>query len=240
MSASLCRSKVTDLEEERGDRSGFTGELWRAIEPIYEQILVHPFLTGLTDGTLSREQFQHYAVQDALYLRDFARTLSIAAARAPAVNVLTMFADHVVTTMAAEGSLHDAFFAEFGLTRDQVERTPPAPTTLAYTSYMLRVATLADYAQVLGVALPCYWIYQEIGKVLLAHGSPDPLYRHWIETYGGEEYAAVVEAVLTEVDRVGEGLTPAQKAAVQEVFVAASRYEWMFWEMGWTLEQWPI
>jgi thiaminase/transcriptional activator TenA len=151
-----------------------------------------------------------------------------------------MFAGHVVGTMTAEGSLHDACFAEFGLTRAQVEQTPLAPTTLAYTSYMLRVATLGDYAEVLGVVLPCYWIYQEVGRVLLAKGSPDAMYRCWIETYGGEEYAAVVDAVLTEVDRVGAGLTAAQKRAVQEVFVTASRYEWLFWEMGWRLEQWPI
>lgn len=225
---------------ERGNRTGFTGELWRAIEPIYAQILAHPFLTGLTAGTLPRDRFQHYAVQDALYLRDFARTLSIAGARAPDAAVLTMFAGHVVDTMTAEGGLHDTFFAEFGLTREEVERTPQAPTTLAYTSYLLRVASLGDYAEVLGVALPCYWIYQEVGRVLLAHGSPDPLYRRWIESYGGEEYAAVVEAVLAEVDRVGEGLTAAQRAAVREIFVTTSRYEWMFWDMGWRMEGWPI
>ena len=225
---------------QRGHRPGFTGELWRAIAPIYEQILAHPFLSGLTDGTLPRDRFRHYAVQDALYLRDFARTLSIAAARAPRTDVLTMFAEHVVATMAAEGGLHETIFAELSLTREEVEQTPPAPTTLAYTSYMLRVATLGDYAQVLGTALPCYWIYQEVGQVLLAHGSPDPMYRRWIEIYGGEDYAAIVAAVLAEVDRVAAGLTPSQKAAVQACFVTASRYEWMFWDMGWRLEGWPV
>lgn len=226
--------------EKRGERAGLTGELWRAIAPIYDQILGHPFLAGLIDGTLPRERFQHYAVQDALYLRDFSRTLGLAGVRSPDAAVLTMFAGHVVDTMTAEGALHDTFFTEFGLSRLQVEQTPPAPSTLAYTSYMLRIAALGDYAQVLGVVLPCYWIYQEVGQVLLAQGSPDPLYRRWIETYGGEEYAAVVEAVLTEVDRVGEGLTPAQRAAVRDIFITASRYEWMFWDMGWRLEQWPI
>ena len=57
----------------------FTTELWRSIAPIYTAILRHPFVAGLTDGSLPRESFQFYAVQDALYLRDFARALSIAA-----------------------------------------------------------------------------------------------------------------------------------------------------------------
>ena len=51
----------------------FSAELWQAITPIYAAILDHPFVRGLTDGSLSREAFRFYAVQDALYLRDFAR-----------------------------------------------------------------------------------------------------------------------------------------------------------------------
>lgn len=221
-------------------RSGFSGELWRTIAPIYAAILRHPFLAGLTDGALPRERFRHYVVQDALYLRDFARALTLAGARSPEEDALLMFAEHAVGAMAVERGLHEGFFAAFGLARAEVERTPMAPTTLAYTSYLLRTAYAGDYAQILGAILPCYWIYHEVGKVLLADGSPDPLYRRWIDTYGGEEFAGVVEAVLLLVDRVGADLTSAQRAAAQECFVAASRYEWMFWQMGWTLERWPV
>src|SRR5438270_8850967 len=63
--------------------SAFTDELWHSIEPIYAAILRHPFIAGLTDGSLPRKSFEFYAVQDALYLREFARSLAIAAAHAP-------------------------------------------------------------------------------------------------------------------------------------------------------------
>ena len=43
----------------------FTRELWTAMTPIYTQILRHPFVTGLTDGSLPRDRFVFYAVQDA-------------------------------------------------------------------------------------------------------------------------------------------------------------------------------
>jgi thiaminase/transcriptional activator TenA len=224
----------------RDERSGFSGELWRAITPIYAAVLQHPFLAGLTDGTLPRKKFRHYVIQDALYLQDFARALSIAAARSTDENALVMFAEHAVGVMSVERGLHETFFAEFGLAHSEVEQTPMAPTTLAYTSYMLRIAYTGEYAELLGALLPCYWIYHEVGKVLLAHGSPEPLYRHWIDTYGGEEFGQVVEAVLALVDRVGADLTLAERAAAQACFVTASRYEWMFWHMSWTLERWPI
>src|SRR4026207_2129461 len=72
----------------------FTSELWHAVSPIYAALLRHPLLTGLTDGSLAREAFRFYAVQDALYLREFARGLSLAAARAPRDERIIMFNEH--------------------------------------------------------------------------------------------------------------------------------------------------
>src|ERR1700720_1308321 len=78
--------------------------------------LAHPFVRGLTDGSLRREAFRFYAVQDALYLRDFARALSIAAARAPRDEWIIMFNEHAAGALKVERSLHESFFAEWGLT----------------------------------------------------------------------------------------------------------------------------
>ena len=59
----------------------FTDELWAANADIYAAILAHPFITGLTDGTLPEAAFAHYIVQDAIYLRDYARSLAVVATR---------------------------------------------------------------------------------------------------------------------------------------------------------------
>ena len=221
-------------------REGFTGELWRSIEDIYGEMLDHPFLRGLTDGTLPEENFEHYVLQDALYLRDYARALSLAAVRSPEEGALVMFNEHSAGAITVERSLHDGFLKEFGLPEDAVDRTPPAPTTLAYTSYILRVASLGDYHEVLAAVLPCYWIYERVGKTLLERGSPKPIYKKWIDTYGGEEFGALVEAVLDLTDRSSEGLSPLAKARATEAFVTTSRYEWMFWDAAWRLEGWPV
>lgn len=47
-------------------REGFTGGLWHSIEDIYAEIVDHPFLRGLADGTLPEESFRFYVLQDAL------------------------------------------------------------------------------------------------------------------------------------------------------------------------------
>ena len=39
---------------------------WQAAQPWFASILEHPFVTGLTDGSLSRDAFSRYLVDDAL------------------------------------------------------------------------------------------------------------------------------------------------------------------------------
>ncbi|CAA9469226.1 MAG: Thiaminase II involved in salvage of thiamin pyrimidine moiety, TenA subgroup with Cys in active site [uncultured Rubrobacteraceae bacterium] len=223
-----------------GAREGFTAELWRSAEPIYAEILKHPFIEGLKDGSLPDGCFRHYVLQDALYLRDYARALGLAGIRSPQEDAFLMFAGHATGAIAVERSLHEAFLKDFGLPEDVVDRTPKAPTTLAYTSFLLRTAALGEYHEVLGAVLPCYWIYAEVGKALVEGGSPDPRYARWIETYGGEEFGATVQAVLDLTDHACRDLDPARRAAATEAFTTTARYEWMFWNMGWTLEEWPV
>jgi thiaminase/transcriptional activator TenA len=218
----------------------FSQALWTEIEGIYAAILEHPFIAGLTDGTLERDAFGFYVVQDAHYLREYARALSVASARAPSDSDIAMFAQHAAGAIEVERSLHESFFRDFGLSDERVAATAMAPTALAYTSYLLAVAYGGSFPEALGALLPCYWIYWEVGKELLERGSPDPLYQRWIETYGGEEFAEVVRAVLSLTDRLGPELGEGERERVAARFVATSRYEWMFWDMGYRQEQWPI
>src|SRR5262249_7879290 len=160
----------------------FSAELWQSITPIYAAILDHPFVRGLTDGSLPREAFRFYAVQDALYLRDFARALSIAAARAPQDDWIIMFNEHAAGALKVERALHESFFAEWGLTPEAVAATPLAPTNQAYTSYLLAAAYGAPFHEAVAALLPCYWIYWEVGKALERTGSADALYTRWIGT----------------------------------------------------------
>ena len=179
-------------------------------------------------------------MQDALYLREYARALSLTGVRSPDESVLVMFDEHSAGAITVERSLHEGFLKDLGVTQDEADQTVASPTTLAYTSYLLKTAALGDYPEVLGAVLPCYWIYWEVGKALLERGSPKDMYQKWIDTYGGEEFGALVETVLDLTDKVCEDLNPAQKARVRDAFVITSRYEWMFWNAAWTLEEWPV
>jgi thiaminase (transcriptional activator TenA) len=220
--------------------SRFTSELWEGIGDIYSAILVHPFLTGLTDGSLPHRTFAFYVVQDALYLGQYAQALAAVASRAPDNAGTEMFARHAAAAVAVERALHGSLLADLGIDPASVDAAEPAPTTLAYTSYLLAAVRGGSYADGIGTVLPCYWIYWEVGKELLRRGSPDPRYQRWIDVYGGEEFGESVRAVLAVADEMGPGLAPPERARVHRHFRTTSRYEWMFWDMGYREQAWPI
>lgn len=216
-------------------RGGFTADLWGRAAPVYERILAHPFLAGLADGSLPRECFAHYVTQDALYLTDYARALSLVGVSSRDAEALAMFDRHAAGAIAVERELHGGLLAGLGVSSE----AEPAPTTLAYTSYLLRTAALEPYPEALCAVLPCYWIYREVGAALAGKGSPEKLYDDWIRTYAAEEFDSLVGEILDLTDRVGESLTAAERERSGRAFETAARYEWMFWNMGWTLENWP-
>jgi thiaminase/transcriptional activator TenA len=219
---------------------GTTDELWSEIDGIYTAILDHPFLTGLADGTLPRASFRHYIVQDAHYLRGYARSLAICAAKAPTAADTVMFAQHAAGAIAAERDLHATLMGEMGSSAELAAAEPVAPTTLAYTSYLLATCHGGSFAEALGAVLPCYWIYARVGEELLARSSPDPLYARWIAMYGGPHFQAVVDSVLELTDRVGPQLGARERGLMSEHLVTTGRYEWMFWDAGYRLEAWPV
>ena len=218
----------------------FTSELWDSITDIYGAILEHPFITGLTDGTLPAEAFAFYVVQDGLYLKQYASALAAVASRAPETAAMRMFARHAADTVTVEQELHSQLLPALGISAGRAAAAQPAPTNLAYTSYLLATIRGGTYAEGIGAVLPCYWIYREVGKELVRRGSPDSRYQRWIDTYGGDEFGAVVREVIAEADRVGTSLSEAERVLVGRHFRTTSRYEWMFWDMGYRKESWPV
>ncbi|MEY9877369.1 thiaminase/transcriptional activator TenA [Streptacidiphilus sp. MAP12-33] len=214
-----------------------TDDLWSDIESIYAEILKHPFVRGLTDGTLPRAAFRHFVEQDSLYLRDYARALALCGARAPESAALRAFVEDAVGALAAEQEMLAGFGAELG---DEPLGQLVLPTTRAYTTHLLAAAYGGSYAEAVGAVLPCYWIYARVGEELLAQSSTDPLYARWIAAYGDEAFQSVVRRVLALTDALGEELSPAERARVRERFVTSSQYEWMFWDAAWRGERWPV
>ncbi|WNG85282.1 thiaminase II [Mycobacterium sp. ITM-2016-00317] len=218
----------------------WTTALWSEIAPIFDAIVAHPFVTGLTDGSLDPDGFAGYVAQDVHYLRTYSRALALVAGKAPSLAETAMFARHSAEVLDVELALHVELLPALGLPPGSVDGVPVSPTTQAYTSYLLATVYDGGFADGLAAVLPCYWIYAEVGAELLDRGSTDARYQQWIDSYGGDDFVATVTEVLALADRVGPQLNAAQEACARAHFVTTSRYEWMFFDAAYRREQWPV
>lgn len=218
----------------------FCDTIWEDVAPLRRAILDHPFLGALADGTLEAESFRHYIVQDSLYLAEYARALALAAARAPTAAARLEFSDGAKVAVQVEEALHQAFFAQFGVTAEMAHDSAPTPACLGYTSYLTALAATRSYEELIAGILPCFWVYWEVGCDVKSRAtSPNP-YAAWIDTYAAPSFGEATDRVRALVDEAAAAATEKTRENMATAFRNATRFEWMFWDSAWHRAGWPI
>ena len=216
-----------------------TERLYQAAAPIWQKTLTHPFVTGLGDGTLPLENFRFYMGQDYVFLIEYSRLLALATAKAPDLDTMGRFANLLDATLNREMALHREFAAQCGISASALAATQTAPTTRAYTNHLVRIAALGNLAETVAALLPCQWGYGEIGQTLARRGKPVavPFYGQWIDMYASPEFAALAGWLRELLDALNG---TASEERLAEIFCASARYEYLFWDMAYRLENWPV
>jgi thiaminase (transcriptional activator TenA) len=220
--------KFSAVLRRRGDK------IWRAIQS-------HAFLRELHAGTLAPERFSYFIVQDYVYLLDFAQVLCFGGAKSPNLATLEVFARHALSVVQVERSFHTSFGKTLGLSQRELDETVEGPVTRAYIDHLQAVARGGDLNELVAAVLPCYWIYGETGKRLFKERPRRPkVYRQWIELYASDEFWRLVREQIDLVDQLGGEAGTQEKRRMTANFVRSSRYEYLFWDQAYGIEQWRI
>ena len=218
----------------------FSQSLWNANQALFQSTLEQPFNQELVAGTLSRERFCHYMIQDAHYLVAYGRALAVTAAKSDNAEGVVQFANAASEAVVEERKLHDGFMRDFGISAQDFAATPLTPACHHYTSSLLATAWSAPYPVVLASLLPCFWIYAEVGKAIHATAvQPNP-YTAWIDTYAGDDFHAAVRGVLATIDRVAAGVDAKTLADMHAAYTMSAKLEWLFWDSAYRLGNWPV
>ena len=222
---------------ESGTTEPFSERLRQDADALWRAQHQHPFVQGIADGSLPIERFRHFIKQDYLYLIDYARVFSLAAAWAPTVPWAERLAELAHETLHTELALHRGLAEEWGIPAAELAAVRPTPTTRSYTDFLLRTASLGDFAEIVAALLPCMWGYSELGLNLAAGPRPavEP-YARWIDLYASPELADLAAWCRSVVDEVAAGLDRPRRDRMREAFLACSRLELAFWEASWRLE----
>ena len=222
--------------------TAFTHRLYEAAGPIWREQLGHPFVRALGEGTLPQPKFEFYIRQDALFLVELTKTFAYAATRTDDPEEMRRFGELLLNTLSVERALHQGYGEQFGLSPEEMAATSMAPTNYAYTRHLLHVSATGGLPELVTAILPCAWIYAEVGRHFQEQGLPtqDHPYRDWLLTYASPDFEEVGGWLRGVLDDRAAGLDPSNRRRLEEIFIMSSRYEWMFWDMAWREEAWPV
>ncbi|GJJ75749.1 hydroxymethylpyrimidine/phosphomethylpyrimidine kinase / thiaminase [Entomortierella parvispora] len=214
-----------------------TSYLLKACEKDWKEYTEHEFVRRIGDGTLPKESFIHYMKQDYLFLQTYARAHGLGAFKARTMAESQAFAE-IVVHIAHESKLHVDYCAKWGITYEEMVRTPESMANVAYTRYVLDIGMTGDLLD-LGLAIaPCLIGYGQIGNRLYndpntVRGDANP-YWEWIKNYHDSDYQSAVTRGIANLERQGNIQEPSQfrLKQLEEIFRTATRLEVSFWEMA--------
>ncbi len=218
-----------------------TDRLRAACEDEWEALHAHSFVRGLADGSLPLETFRYYVEQNLQYLPEYARAMALAAGRADDVAAMRIFSAELANVLESEIPQNRSLLqrtVELGAS-DHGGAAEMAPATVAYTGFLVGTAARGGPTDVMAAIVPCTWSYGDIGRRLRGNVHEHPVYSEWVEFFGSDAYAEIVETMRRDFEQLAGDVDAAEEARLAEVFVTGVRLERGFWDMAAGRSGWP-
>jgi thiaminase/transcriptional activator TenA len=208
----------------------FSAQLRELTAPTWDAAVGHRFVDEIWRGEVDGEVLTTYLVQDHQFVDAFLALMGAAVAAADRPEARGVHARQLGIVAGPEND----FFARALDTLDVplAERTRPelSEPTRGFIELMDGARRSADYPSCLAVLLVAEWLYLDWATRDDATPPDEPLQAEWIALHSGRAFAAWVEFLRSEFDRVCAGLDPAHRERVQELFVRAVDLELAFFD----------
>ncbi len=201
----------------------FTQTLWELVEPIYNQIINCQFVVELADATLPESCFAFYLSQDVLYLKQDNKALEMLCQRGSAETEKQFFKQLSQDGIAVEQAMRNDYLTFYNIQ----EAKQQSPAFKEYGSFILDNAANALYSVALAALLPCFWLYQKIGRYIISSQVKPNQYQKFIDTYIDESYDQVTNHFIQLVEDYGQQVSLELKDEMRNVFLKSAQYEYL-------------
>jgi thiaminase/transcriptional activator TenA len=165
------------------------------------------------------------------------RVLSLLAAKAPTLELSRLALELAYGTVTGEMENYERLLSALDMTIDDAIKAKPNPTNVAYMNFLLLTAYHGDFYAGLASVLPCFWTYEDIAERhrWRLEANRVELYKRWASVYLSSEYKMLVRRLRDAVDGSGRSV-----GELSYHFEQALRYEIMFWQSAYIMEEWPF
>ena len=213
----------------------FTDILFEDVRELWEKYLEHPFVKEIGEGTLEKEKFKNYLVQDYLYLKEYAKVFAMGLVKAESLSDMNLYYGSIKGILEDETEVHTNYLKYFGIDQDKVFDNRKEMTTESYTSYMLGIGLKGDLKEIAMTILPCAWSYQFIGRSLYEKHKDtldNNFYKPWIEEYSSVEFEEGSEVWKNHINDLCKDISEKEAEYLRDIFMKSSLYEMDFWDMA--------
>lgn len=215
----------------------FAQELMAAAAPVWEKFMTHPFITGMIDGTLEKEKFAFYLMQDSQYLKDYAKVYATSFIKCDDIHLMRAIYRDMQVIVSDESMTHIRYLKDMGYTEDDAYAAPTAPENREYLDYMLQVAKEGSVQEGLISIMACTFSYYHIALHARTEAIKNGTYENnyfaaWMDDYVGEIYKGIYDRTAVMCDEITSSLSDAEKDRLKEIFIRSSEYELGFWDMA--------
>jgi thiaminase/transcriptional activator TenA len=191
-----------------------------------------------------------------IYLKAFARSLSLITARLTNTEHIKAFLKFIEGAIVTEQEVVHSFFREQfseefheNILNISSVKTPYraslqcneyiqkiSPACFAYTNYLSTCCALEPLEVAVAAVLPCFWVYQEVGQHVARHAAPNNPFSRWIETYAGEEFIQMVAQAIQIFDELAAHATVTMQQKMVTAFYHSTVLEYQFWHDAYHLK----
>ncbi len=198
-----------------------TIDFYKLAEPYLAEIKSCEFVQKLVSGELPVKIFQEYLSQDALYLRKEADHFRQLSNLAKSKKERLFFEEMRQDCLQIETEMQEKFFSSFGVASSKIE----LPNFLIYRMFLETQLKIESYEVAITAFLPCYLLYAELGKFLVAESVGSNKYQDFISTYSGEPYAEYISRFVQIIDKNWQKTDAVVRKKMELSFLMACQHE---------------
>ena len=212
--------------------------LYAQVQDIWPRYLSHPFVTEMAHGTLPKEKFRYYMLQDYLYLQDYVKIFAAMIQKAEDFEQIRFLCGEMSATIDETFRTHLPYMKRLGITEEEIAEARPHIDNSAYSHYMLCEAQAGDVLTGLVTLLNCSWSYAYIAeKTVEAYPEAvnDESYGSWFAGYVSPEYRQTNQALIDRIDALAEVIDEKKAQRLCEIFENCCLFDLRFWDMVYTM-----
>ena len=194
----------------------------------------HPFVQSIQNGNIEFKNFKFYMIQDYKFLIEYCKVVSIAISKSNNFETMSFLSKLLDETLNSEMTLHENFCNDYGIKKTELLSFETAPSTQAYSNYLISTAYKFDTNIICCALLPCQWGYDEIGRKLGNNNTtnPDSFHKRWIDSYNNPEYQKITSWLINHVDSNEETI---DNKIANNIFRISLENEFSFWNSSWEI-----